>query len=94
MAVKYLILVGVVIATIGAGWLFWQRHLDVLDQLAEAEAKIEAHEEAARIHREYLVKLRQQATQWDELANELLTLDGKDAPLPDYLRAAAGRMWP
>lgn len=93
MAVKYLILAGVVIATVGAAWLFWQHYLGVLDQLSAAEAKIEGYEEAARIHREYLVKLRQQVTQWDELANELMTMDGKDAPLPDYLRAAAGRVW-
>lgn len=87
---KYLIILVVVIS----GVLFLQHYRHVLGKLSEAEAKIEGYEEAARIHRDYLEKLRRQTNEWSDLTNELLSTDGKDAPLPDYLRAAAGRVWP
>lgn len=91
---KYLILASVVIASISAFTLFWRHYSDVLDQLSEAEAKIEAHEEAARIHQEYLARLREETANWEKIATELGTMDGKDAPLSDHLSRAADRVWP
>lgn len=87
---KYLIPLAVVIASV----VFVQHYRHVLGRLSEAEAQIEGYKEAAKIHADYLDKLRQKNTEWDDLSNELMTMDGKDAPLPDYLRAAAGRVWP
>lgn len=58
------------------------------------QAQIDGYEEAARIHRDYLVKMRDENARWDELTDDVLNMDGKNAPLPDYLRDASGRVWP
>ena len=90
---KYVVLAGILAATLGAAWVSWKQYLGVLDKLSQAEAKIEGYEEAARIHRAHLDRLRQEVARWDEVSKELEGLDGKDAPLSDYLRNAAGRVW-
>lgn len=87
---KYLIPLAVVIA----GVLFLQHYRHVVAQLSQAQAQIEGYKEAAKIHADYVAELRQKNTEWDDLTEELMTMDGKDAPLPDYLRSAAGRVWP
>ena len=59
-----------------------------------AEAQVQGYKEAAKIHAKYLIDVRAANVAWDELTNEVLNMDGKDAPLSDYLRDAAGRVWP
>lgn len=94
MAVRYLITIGVLIYMITFAWLFWQKYLDLSRELSAAKAQIEGYEEAARIHRNYVEKLRGQTEEWSTLNDELMELDGKDAPLSDYLSTSAGRVWP
>ena len=62
--------------------------------LASAQAALSQAEEAARVHRAYLDQAEKERAGFDKLRNELIKMEGADAPLSDYLRDAAGRLWP
>ena len=79
---KYIILAGILAATLGAAWVSWNQYLGVLDKLSQAEAKIEGYEEAARIHRAHLDRLRQEVARWDEVSKELEPVPGWTGPIP------------
>ncbi|MBZ4023744.1 hypothetical protein CKO11_14920 [Rhodobacter sp. TJ_12] len=61
--------------------------------LAAARAEVSAYAEAVEIRRrsdETQARLREEAAALD---HQLEQMEGGDAPLSDYLRTAAGRLW-
>lgn len=62
--------------------------------LASAQAALSQAEEAARVHRAYLDRAEKERAEFDNLRNDLIKMEGADAPLSGYLRGAAGRLWP
>lgn len=63
-------------------------------ELAAAEARAAAFEEAARIHRRHVVQLEAAKAEAGALDRELQEGEGADAALSDYLVRGAGRVWP
>jgi hypothetical protein len=62
--------------------------------LATANLQLDQLAEAAAVHRAYITQMEDEARRWTALENDLLTMEGADAPLSDYLRGAAGKLWP
>jgi hypothetical protein len=62
--------------------------------LAGARAELAMAAEANRVHRAHIKRLEAQEAEWDAFARELQSMEGRDAPLSDHLRAVAGRLWP
>lgn len=63
-------------------------------ELAAAEARAAAFEEAARIHRRHVAQLEASKAEAGALDRELQEGEGANAALSDYLRRGAGRVWP
>jgi hypothetical protein len=63
-------------------------------ELATTAAALAQVEEAARVHRAHLKRLDQLTADSAATRNDLITMEGADAPLSPYLRAASGRLWP
>jgi len=63
-------------------------------EVATARVAQEQAIETARIHRAHLKRAADQARQWDAIRNDLLEMEGRNAPLSPLLRAAAERLWP
>lgn len=59
---------------------------------AVAEARLAQVEEAARVHRAHLERMEREAAKWRQIAEELQSLEGADAPLSPYLRAVLDRV--
>lgn len=84
-------------------WALWLRG-EAIDAQAEAaavtrelhtaRADLATAAEANRVHRAHIKRLEAQEAEWDALSRELQSMEGRDAPLSDHLRAAAGRLWP
>jgi hypothetical protein len=66
----------------------------VTRELNTARADLAMAAEANRVHRAHIKRLEAQEAEWDALSRELQSMEGRDAPLSDHLRAAAGRLWP
>lgn len=62
-------------------------------QISQAQASLAHAEEVARVHRAYLQQAEAKAERWEKLANELRTMEGRDAPLSLFLRSAAERLY-
>ncbi|SDQ73368.1 hypothetical protein [Pseudovibrio sp. Tun.PSC04-5.I4] len=62
-------------------------------QLTQAQAALVCAEEVARVHRAYLQQAEAKAERWEELANELQSMEGRDATLSDFLHTAAERLY-
>ncbi|MBY6138514.1 hypothetical protein KUV26_03620 [Leisingera daeponensis] len=65
----------------------------VHDDLGRANANLARANEAARVHRAHLARAAEQAWRWDALARDLQSMEGRDAPLSPFLRAAAERLY-
>lgn len=90
-----LLILASVITTLGlTAWAYRAQYVRASEKLSAAEAKIEGYEEAARVHTRYVEKLQEQIEAFDVVARELEELEGRDAPLSDHLRRAAGKLWP
>lgn len=63
-------------------------------ELTGARADLAVAAEANRVHRAHIKRLEAQEAEWDAFARDLQSMEGRDAPLDDDLRAAAGRLWP
>lgn len=85
-------LAAILVLAAGLGWQSW--HLTAWRARAEAaESRLVAWAEAARIradHDRRLARLHDEAVALDHI---LANREGGDAPLSDYLRDAAGRLW-
>lgn len=75
-------------------WIQTQRLDRVRQTVADQAAEIDGYKEAARIHAAYLARRDQIERDNADLARDLQTMDGRDVPLSDHLRRAAGRVWP
>lgn len=62
--------------------------------LKAAQARVVAFEKAAQIHAGHVARLQAAADDAAALDRELAEGEGADAPLSDYLRRGAGRLWP
>lgn len=72
-------------------------HADLAAQareLADKEAIIADNAQAAAVHRAWIDRLDGMQTDQAALQRDLQLMEGRDAPLSDHLRAAAGRLWP
>lgn len=72
-------------------------HADLAAQardLADKEAIIADNAQAAAVHRAWIKRLEGMQTDQDALLRDLQAMEGRDAPLSDHLRAAAGQLWP
>lgn len=58
-----------------------------------AEARVSAYAEAARIRSRHDRQMAGLAAAAAALDDDLDRMEGGDAPLSDFLRAAAGRLW-
>lgn len=59
-----------------------------------AELRAQGFEEAARIHARHVQRAEAERIEAAALDRELQEGVGADAPLSDYLRRGAGRVWP
>lgn len=62
--------------------------------LADKNAVIADNAQAAAVHRAWIERLQGMQANQDALQRDLQAMEGRDAPLSDHLRAAAGRLWP
>ncbi|NDW00050.1 hypothetical protein [Salipiger sp. PrR002] len=62
-------------------------------ELVGARTALSQAQEAARVHRVYLERAERDRERWTALEHELQTMEGRDAPLSDLLRATAGRLY-
>lgn len=78
------------------GWGLWQRSRAVtaLERAVDAEAQVAGYAEAARMRATQDALLAAQRAEAAALDHDLAGMEGADAPLSDYLGAAAGRLWP
>jgi hypothetical protein len=83
------------------GWAGWaqHRHAQAMAELATTQralavtqSRLDQVREAGRIAAEHRNRMATEAAQRDALIAELLSQEGADAPLSDYLRAGAGRV--
>jgi hypothetical protein len=81
------------VAALGILWLALELR-DTRAELAAAEARAEAYDEAARIHRRHVAQLEAARAEAGALDRELQEGEGADALLSDYLGRGAGRVWP
>lgn len=84
-----------VVALVGLGYGLWSYHT-MKTELAEAQAKVSAYEEAAAIqkkiaakHEAYAAKRAAVDAANASALSEMTNVEGGDAPVPDYLRAGA-----
>jgi hypothetical protein len=84
-------------------WGLWQRggKIEALadaaylrGELRTATLALEQAREAARVHRAYLDRLEGENARWTALEADLNAMEGRDAPLSPYLRAASERLYP
>lgn len=62
--------------------------------VASAEAERQRAAQARDIAQAHYLRMAKEAEDWAGLSRELQTMEGRDAPLSDHLRSAAGRLWP
>lgn len=62
-------------------------------EIATQSAALAQAQEAARVHRAYLARLEADRARWSAIDADLQSMEGRDAPLSDLLRAAAGRLY-
>lgn len=80
-------LMGMVVALVAGLW--WQLQA-TRSELAAARSRVAGYEEAARWRKAESKRAAEAAALDETLRQET----GADAPLSDYLRGAAGRVWP
>lgn len=66
---------------------------DLLVSLVSARQALNQATEAAAVHRVYLDQQEAEARRWQQLANDLQSMGGRDAPLSDLLGATAERLY-
>ncbi len=89
---RAILIVAALVALIAAGQTWRANRLS--DRLDRAEAALSGYREAAEIRAREDRRLTELATEAATLDRDLATQEGADAPLGDYLSAAARRLWP
>lgn len=75
------------------GWQQRDRALEAEAGRAAAEMRIAGYEAAAAVHRAHIQRLERITADAVALDREFQEQEGADAPLDDYLRDGAGRVW-
>jgi multidrug efflux pump subunit AcrA (membrane-fusion protein) len=97
-------LIGALVALLGAvGALWWvmgQRDSARADaarlqmDLSTARQQIELAAQTAGIHRAHISRMAKEQGRLTLLLTDLETMEGRDAPVSDYLDAAGRKLWP
>lgn len=66
---------------------------DLQVSLASATAALDQAKTSAQVHRAYLDRQEAEARRWQQLANDLQSMEGRDAPLSPLLSATAERLY-
>lgn len=82
-----------VLALAGWGWWHHQRAEGLAEDLSAAQTRIAGYEAAAAVHRAHIQRLERITADAVTLDREFQQEEGADAPLDDYLRRGAGRLW-
>lgn len=84
-----------IVAAVAVGLLWIQtQRLERAQATARAQAaELDGYREAARITAAYAARREELDRQNSDLARELSNIEGRNAPLSDHLRRAAGRLW-
>lgn len=99
----YLLAGTVALIAVLAAWGYQQRaanarlsaQIEALQiAVASAEAERQRAAQARDIAQAHYLRMAKEAEDWAELTRDLQTMEGRDAPLSDHLRSAAGRLWP
>ena len=77
-----------------SAWYYHSRTTSLSAALAVASAQVAQVRVADAVHRAHIARMEADAARWNDLLTDLQTIEGHDAPLSDYLRHAAGRVWP
>jgi len=64
------------------------------DYAEEVGLMLDSARAVARAEAEAAARAEAEAVRWAALAREIQSMEGRDAPLSDHLRGAAGRLWP
>lgn len=86
--IRALVLAAVLVG--GTSWAAWHYRGRAL----EAEGRAAAYAEAAELRRQQDARQAQLRAEAQALDHDLATKEGANGPLSDYLRDAAGRLWP
>ncbi|NUB43417.1 hypothetical protein GEU84_003385 [Fertoebacter nigrum] len=78
---------------IGHAYYWRERANGLAGELAAAEAEVTAYQRSAEVHRAHLKRMEAEAARWAGIEHDLKSLEGRDEPLSDSLRAAAQRLW-
>jgi len=62
-------------------------------EIATRDVALAQAQEAARVHRAYLSRLEADRANWAATLADLQSMEGRDAPLSDLLRATAERLF-
>jgi hypothetical protein len=83
------------VAFVAAGALAFQtwRVNNLLRENAALESTVEGYKEAARIYAQYAESRRLQLEDAAATERDLMEMEGRNEPLSDHLRNAAGRVW-
>lgn len=90
---RYLIAGTAVVALAGWGWWQHSRAEALAANLMAAQSRIVGYEAAAVVHRAHIQRLERITADAVTLDREFQQEEGADAPLDDYLRRGAGRLW-
>lgn len=61
--------------------------------VASARAALDQAQTSAAVHRAHLERAEAEIDAWRDIENDLRSLEGHDAPLSPFLRAAADRLY-
>jgi hypothetical protein len=85
---------------VGAVWLGWQelgqlraKNAGLVSDLESYKASLAMMQRSAAIHTAYVQEQLKADQAQAALDQELQSMEGRDAPLSDHLRAAADRLW-
>ncbi|KZK84863.1 hypothetical protein PsAD13_01396 [Pseudovibrio sp. Ad13] len=94
----------IIVAAIAAAFWFFADHVRDQERIAvelkstrlrlsQAQMALARAEEVARVHKAYLQQAEAEAELWEKLANDLQSMESRDAPLSDFLGTAAERLY-
>lgn len=94
--IRYLVIAAAVgCLMLGAMAWRWQAQAAALAvRLDRLQLELAERAQADAVHRAYIARLEDERTRWAATARELQSMEGRDAPLSDHLRRAAGVLWP
>jgi|GEM_PF-2421229 len=99
---RYALIAAMAVALVAMGWAMWlySSRAEALATVARLDRSVQVLEvqreqvrEAGRIAQEHRSRMASEAAQRDALIAQLLDGEGADAPVSDFLRRGAGRLF-